>query len=211
MRVLVIGASQGTGAICVKEALSRGHDVTAFARSPDKLQIENAKLTKYKGDFHQKASVENAVKNHDVVIITASSTSMKGFKEQPKYFSLGTEYVIEAMKKHHVQRLIVLSALGVGDSRNLMPFFVQKIMIDFLLKAPFSDHEVQEEQVRKSGLDWVIARPGRLTNGAAKKQYKKTSALEKVPMAISRADVADFLVEAVTNRSWDKTAVQLGG
>lgn len=210
MKILIIGASQGTGALAVKEALSRGHEVTAFARSPQKLGLDHPKLRKQVGDFHQKASVADAVKGHDAVVVTASATSMKAFKTNPQYFSAGTAHVIEAMRTHGVRRLVVLSALGAGDSRSLLPFFLRPIILT-LLKIPFTDHGVQEEQTKASGLDWVIARPGRLTDGAARKQYVKKAALEKVPSAISRADVADFLIEAATTDAWIKKAVQIGG
>jgi uncharacterized protein YbjT (DUF2867 family) len=211
MRLLVIGASQGTGALAVKTALERGHEVTAFARSPHKLQLEQPKLKKLAGDFHQQASVEAAVRGHDAVIITASSTSLKGFKENPSYFSQGTRYAIDAMKLHGVKRLVVLSALGTGDSRKLVNFFVDKLFVSFLLKAPFEDHARQEQLVQGSGLEWVIARPGRLTDGPARRRYVKQVALERVPSSISRADVADFLVTAVEVDSWVGKAVQIGG
>ena len=211
MRILVIGASQGTGALAVKEALARGHDVTAFARSPEKLNIDHPKLRKFQGDFHQQHSVANAVKDHDAVIVTASATSMKAFKDNPNYFSQGTGYIIDAMKQAGVRRLVVLSALGVGESRSLMPFLVQKILMGMLLKLPFADHERQERQVQGSGLSWVIARPGRLTNGPATQRYQKNAAIEKISRVISRADVADFLVEAATTDTWINKAVQIGG
>src|SRR4051812_24362224 len=106
MKILVLGASQGTGALVVKAALDRGHDVTAFARTPDKLKLEHPKLTRVAGNFHDKASVEGAVRGHDAVIITASSTSLKGFKETPDYFSRGTGYAIDAMKANGIKRLV---------------------------------------------------------------------------------------------------------
>jgi uncharacterized protein YbjT (DUF2867 family) len=211
MRILIIGASQGTGALAVQAALARGHEVTAFARSPDKLGVEHAKLTRLKGDFHQKASVDAAVAGHDAVIVTASATSLKAFKENPSYFSQGTGLVIEAMKSAGVRRLVVLSALGVGESRQLAGFLVKKLVIGFILKVPFEDHERQEKMTMESGLDWVIARPGRLTNGPARKAYVKKTAIEPVPGSISRADVADFLVEAAETDAWVGKAVQIGG
>ena len=211
MNILVIGASQGTGALVVKEALARGHEVSALARSPHKLQIEHPKLKKMQGDFHQRQSVMDTVKGHDAVIVTASSTTLKGFREKPNYFSQGTGLVIEAMKASGVRRLAILSAYGVGDSRKLVNFLVDKLLISWILKLPFEDHEREEQLVRASGLDWVIARPGRLTNGPGRKQYQKKAALEKVPFSIARADVADFLVEAVTTDTWLHQAVQLGG
>ncbi len=211
MRILVIGASQGTGALAVEAALSQGHEVTAFARSPQKLTIENRKLRKLTGDFHVKASVDAAVAGHDAVIVTASSTSIKGFKENPHYFSSGTTFVVDAMKRHGVRRIVVLSALGTGETRRLLPAPVRFLVVDRLLKYPFADHVRQEELTRASGLEWVIVRPGRLTNGPARLAYKKTGKIEKVPAAISRADVADFLVEAATTSTWVGQGVQIGG
>jgi uncharacterized protein YbjT (DUF2867 family) len=211
MKISILGASQGTGAEAVKVALSRGHDVTAFARSPEKLTLDHPKLTRQKGDFHRRDSVDAAVRGQDAVIITASSTSLKGFKENPNYFSQGTAYAIEAMKAHGVRRLVVLSALGTGDSRKLMNFLVDKLVVSLLLKAPFEDHERQEKLVRDSGLDWVIARPSRLTNGKGRKKYIAKAEIAPVPSSIARADVADFLVTATEVDTWLQKAVQLGG
>ncbi len=211
MNILVIGASQGTGALAVRAALDKSHRVTAFARSPQKLNLDHPQLQKTVGDFHQAASVEAAVPGHDAVIVTASATSLGAFKANPRYFSQGTAYVIDAMKKSGVKRLVVLSALGTGDSRSLLNPILRALMVGFLLKVPFQDHERQEEQVRASGLDWVIARPGRLTNGAARRLYVKKTAVESVPSSISRADVADFLVEACEVPTWVGHAVQIGG
>lgn len=68
------------------------------------------------GDFHNAVSVRAAVPGHDAVIICVSSTSLKGFKEKPDYFSSGTKCCIDAMKEYGVKRLVVLSTHGVGDS-----------------------------------------------------------------------------------------------
>jgi uncharacterized protein YbjT (DUF2867 family) len=211
MNILVIGASQGTGALAVRAALDRGHRVTAFARSPHKLVLDHPELQRVAGDFHQAASIEAVVPGHDAVIVTASATSLSAFKQNPRYFSQGTGYVIDAMKKAGTSRLVVLSALGVGDSLPLLNPIVRALAVHWLLKVAFQDHERQEAQVRASALDWVIARPGRLTNGPARKAYVKKTAIESVPASISRADVADFLVNACEGPAWVGHAVQLGG
>ncbi|HXX66456.1 MAG TPA: SDR family oxidoreductase [Polyangiaceae bacterium] len=211
MKIVILGASKGTGAEAARIAVERGHDVTAFARSPDRLALVHPKLTRLKGDFHQRDSVDGAVLGQDAVIITASATGLRGFKANPNYFSQGTGYAIDAMKAHGVRRLVVLSALGVGESRKLANFLMDRLVISFILKAPYEDHERQEKLVRESGLDWVIARPSRLTSGPARKRYVTKTEIEPVPLSISRADVADFLVTAAEVDTWVRQAVQIGG
>lgn len=211
MKILVLGASQGTGALVVKAALDRGHQVTAFARSPQKLKLEHANLTRLVGDFHDAASVRDAVAGRDAVVVTASVSKLGDFKKQPNYFSLGTGHAIEAMKAHGVRKLVVLSALGTGETRSLLPLPLRWLVVDFFLKAPFADHERQEKLVFASGLDFVIARPSGLTNRAAKGKYLTTIENKWVPTQIARADVADFLVKACEQAKWDGHAVQIGG
>jgi uncharacterized protein YbjT (DUF2867 family) len=211
MKILVIGASQGTGALCVKAALAKGHSVTAFSRTPSKLDVTHPALTKVAGDFHDAAAVLRGVAGHDAVIICASPTSLSGIKETPDYFSRGTKYCIDAMKEHGVKRLVVLTAHGVGESKPAASWFQRTFLIERLLKRFFRDHDVQERMTQESGLDFVIARPTRLTNGKAKGQYVRTAELISVPGSISRADVADFMVEACESSTWVGKGVQLGG
>ncbi len=210
MNILVVGASQGTGALCVKSALARGHSVSAFSRTPAKLDLTHAALTKIAGDFHDAASVRRAVGGHDAVIICAG-TKLSVIKDKPDYLSRGTKCCIEAMKEHGVKRLVVLTAFGVGDSEPAAGWFVKTLLVDGLLKGIYRDHDVQERMTRESGLDFVITRPSRLTNGGAKGKYVRTAELIRVPSSISRADVADFMVEACESPTWVGKAVQLGG
>ena len=211
MKILVLGASQGTGALCVKSALAKGHSVTAFSRTPAKLDIAHPALTKVAGDFHDAASVRASVAGHDAVIICVSPTSLGAIKEKPDYFSRGTKYCIDAMKELGVKRLVVLSAHGVAESRPEASWFQRTFLIGGLIKGFFRDHEVQERLTQESGLDFVIARPMRLTNGQAKGKYIRATGPMEVPATISRADLADFLVEACESTTFVGKRVQLGG
>jgi putative NADH-flavin reductase len=211
MKILVVGASRGTGALCVKSALAKGHAVSAFSRTPAKLDVVHPALTKVAGDFHDAASVRGAVAGHDAVIICASPGSLGAIKETPDYFSRGTKHCIDAMKGLGVRRLVVLSAHGAGDSKVAASWFQRTFLIERLLKGFYRDHDVQERLTRESGLDFVIARPTRLTNGKAKGTYVRTTELVRVPASISRADIADFLVEACEATTWLGKGVQLGG
>jgi uncharacterized protein YbjT (DUF2867 family) len=211
MKILVLGASQGTGALCVTSALAKGHSVSAFSRTPGKLDVTHPALAKIAGDFHDEASVRRAVAGHGAVIICASPTSLGAIKEQPDYFSRGTKYCVDAMKLHGVKRLVILSAYGAGASRAAASWLQRTFLIEGFLKGVFRDHDVQEHLAQESGLDFVIARPTRLTNGRAKGTYVRTAELVRVPASISRADLADFLVEACESTTLVGQAVQLGG
>jgi putative NADH-flavin reductase len=212
MKILVLGASRGTGALCVTSALAKGHSVTAFSRTPGKLDVKHPALTKVTGDFHDAASVRNAVAGHDAVIICASPNSLGTIKEIPDYFSRGTKYCIDAMKQHGVRRLVILSAHGVAESKPEASWFQRTLLIGGLLKGFFRDHEVQERLTQESGLDFVIARPMRLTNGKAKGKYvRRTTESIRVPSTISRADLADFMIEACESTTFLGKRVQLGG
>ena len=111
------------------------------------------------------------MKSHDAVIICASLTILKGFKEKPDYFSNGTRFCIDAMKEYGVKRLVILSAHGVGNSYHAASWFQRTFMICMLIKYPYLDHDVQEQMVRESGLDFVIAHPTRLTDSKATDKY----------------------------------------
>jgi uncharacterized protein YbjT (DUF2867 family) len=211
LRILVVGGSQGTGALAVKRALDSGHTVTAFARSPDKLGFDHPNLRKHPGDFHRADSVRGAMTGQDAVIVTASVNSLKAFRDNPTFFSSGTRNVLDAMKVTGTKRIVILSAIGAGESKKLLPWLLRKLVAERLLRVPMDDHAVQEQLVEQSGLEFVIVRPPRLTNGRARGKYVKTAALEKVPGSMSRADVADFLVESCEDSTWVGKAVQVGG
>ena len=115
------------------------------------------------------------------------------------------------MKENGVKRLVVLSANGVGDSYAAASWFQRTFLIARLLKYPYRDHEVQERLTRESGLEFVIARPTRLTNGKANGRYTRSAAPVSVPSSISRADVAAFLVESCASQAFVGKAVELGG
>lgn len=213
MKVLVVGTSKGTGAACVASALARGHEVVAFARSPAKLAITNEKLSKVAGDFHDAKSVEAAISSGcNAVIVTAGAAALSEMKKKPDYFSRGTKACIDAMKKHGPKRLVVLSAFGAGDSRAGAGWLMRVVLIDGFLKRIYADHDVEEQLVRASGLEWTLARPTRLTDGPARGSYaRSTTPTGKVPSSISRADVADFLVECCTTPEAIGQAISLGG
>ena len=198
MKLLVIGASGGIGLEVVKQALSRGHEVRAFARSADSIRLSNARLDKRNGSALKVSDIASAMTGVDAVILTLGVRAGPGMVLGPiDLFSRATQIVIDAMKKERVKRLICVTGFGAGDSRSkLGP--LQAMFFQLLLGRAYEDKDVQEVMVRKSGLDWIIVRPVVLTNGPKTCRYKVLdNPKDWKSGTISRADVADFLVKQV--------------
>jgi putative NADH-flavin reductase len=94
LRVLVIGATGGTGRQLVQQALEQGHQVTAFVRNPARLQMEHENLQIVKGDVLDYASVESAMRGQSAVLSALGHTR---FFYPNKIQSNGMRNILRAM------------------------------------------------------------------------------------------------------------------
>ena len=194
MDIAVFGATGGTGHQVVEQALAAEHTVRALVRTPSKLGIAHDNLIVIAGNVLDTAKVTETIQGVDAVVCSLGSSS-----DNPKdIVSQGTQNIVNAMLHAHVPRLIVISSLGVGDSKKQIPFTFKLIASTFL-RGVMADKERQEAIVKGSDLDWTIVRPGGLTDGPKTGGY--TFGLDPKIKAnqISRADVADFILKQLTD------------
>ena len=205
MKVIVFGATGSVGRLAVERLLADGHEVTAFARRPEALEITNPKLKRLTGNVMILEEVCNAVAGQDAVVVTLGAGSSRTSVVRSK----GTEHIVEAMQHHRVDRLICQSTLGTGDSWSNLNFFWKRIMFGLLLRPVFLDHERQEQLVRESELDWTIVRPSAFTDGPADGNYKVDipTGERRLRLKISRADVAGFLTKCLRDTTFRHRAV----
>lgn len=201
MKLLIFGATGGTGRHLIQQALRQGHEVTAFVRDPSKLNIPQLKVLQ--GDVMDYASVEQAVSGHDAVLSALGAPANKTGTIR----SAGTLHIIRAMEKIGVRRFICQTSLGYGDSKEVLnrtPFYFKYLIVPFLLKKGFADHALQEEHIRKSRLDWVIVRPSNLTDSDFTGKYRHgfPATDDKIKVIISRADVADFMLKQLSDNTY---------
>ena len=158
---------------------------------------------KASGDARDRDTIRSAVKDIDVVIRTLGvDFSPRLIFAGTTLFSESTRSLVDGMKAAGVKRLITVTGLGAGDSRGHGGLGYDWIAFPLLLKRVYDDKDVQEWIVRSSGLDWTIVRPGLLTNRPATGRYRILTASKDWQFGmISRADVADFLVRQVDDRS----------
>jgi putative NADH-flavin reductase len=205
MQILVIGATGGTGREIVKQALERGHDVVALARNPSKITTKHERLRVVQGDVMDRASIEAAVQGCNAVLCALGHKRWLG---PSNIVSEGTRNIVRAMEKHGVKRLVVESALGVGDSIGRLGLYYTLFTIPFILPFYWYDKERQERVVRASSLDWIIVRPGQLTNGRRRGTYKHGPRVGNYlwSVSISRADAADFMLNQLAETPYLRQA-----
>ena len=216
-KILVVGATGGTGRATIDALVRQGHRVTAFSRHAESLEIDSDRVTLLNGDATKPEDVERAVAGHDAVIITLGITEnpvrvrLFGAAKTPNDVrSVGTRNVIAAMRKHGVRRLVVQSSYGVGETRGSLRW-VERLFFGLLLKPQIADTEVQEIEVRESGVDWVLAQPVHLTDDESDAMPFASADGQVREWKISRKDVGRFLALAVQVPEYLGQSVALSG
>jgi putative NADH-flavin reductase len=199
MNVLIFGANGKTGKLVVEKALAVGHTVTAFLRTA--AEIPNVRVVT--GDASDPASVRTAVAGQQTVIDTiGGKTPWKSTTLE----RVAASNIIAAMQAESARRLIVVSMMGLGSSRPQAPFWYRSLLMTTFLHGSTADKTAMETAVTASDLDYTIVRPPILTEDAA-----TGSILAPTPPAkahkITRADLAQFLVDQITSTQYLKQDV----
>lgn len=204
-RVLVLGATGETGRHVVAQAVEQGYEVTVLVRNPDRLTGQRERLRVMTGDVSSDGpELTQAIRGQHAVI----SALGVGQSLKPRgLISRSVPRILQAMDSEGVRRLIFTSAFGVGETWRDTPFF-PRLMIRFLLRDIYVDKEAGEEAIRRSGLDWTLVHPTRLTDRPRAGQHRVGERLDLRGMpAIARADLADFLVTQVADTSYLRRGV----
>lgn len=119
-----------------------------------------------------------------------------------RLFSDATRTLIPAMQDKAVRQLICVTGFGAGDSRRSIGC-LQRVPFRIFLGRVYDDKDVQEHLIRESDLDWVVVRPGVLTNGRRTGRYRVLDDPKSWRNGlISRADVADFIVQQIDDDAY---------
>jgi len=204
MKLIIFGATGKIGQEIVKQALAQGDEITAFVRDPSKVTLEHGDLKIMKGDIFDITAVTQAVQGQDAVICSLGSSELG----KTTVRSEGTANITKAMKENHVNRLVVVSAMGVGESWSTLSF-VNKLFFATLLRSARQDHEEQEAVVKESDLSWTIFRPSGLTDTPQTGSYDIGENIQANTSKISRADVAHAIIKEVNDNKHVHKAVTI--
>ena len=190
MRLLIIGATGGTGLQVTSQAVEAGHRVTTFVPSPQKLGSLRQRVVVREGDPRSVADLRAMLPGHDAVISALGPPGVG----PTTILRTAADSTVAAMQAAGVRRLLVVSAAVLFDDLG----FAGRILRRTLLRNVGDDSIEMERIVIASALDWTIARPPRLTNGPLTRRYDVDNG--HLPgrggafASISRADVADFVL-----------------
>ena len=116
----------------------------------------------------------------------------------------GTRNVVDGMSRHAVERVVVLSAAGVGESWGQVSLLA-RVLFGTLLRNILADHTAQEALVRASALDWTLVRAAILHDGPASSRVTATNTGKMG--RIARADLAAFLVQEARDGAYRRQAI----
>jgi putative NADH-flavin reductase len=215
MNIAIFGASGATGTLLTQRCLAAGYKVTALLRTPEKFPLCD-KVHVIQGSPFDLSSVNKTIEGAVVVLSALGANSIK--KED--VLERAVPQIIAAMQQtathtNPVRRIIVLGSAGaLPTSLDKQPawrrWIVQNIVYKTFLKWPIASQISQWNNLCHSGLDWTMVMPPMLTNAPAHGTYRiDGDALPRNGSRVSRADVADFMMQQINNSKWIRKGVYI--
>lgn len=202
MKLLILGAAGKTGSALVDQAITRGHDVTAFVHTADEYLRTDVRVVA--GDARDQHSIFTAVHGQNAVIDALGGHIP--FLDSTLETDTARN-VIAAMTEAAVRRLLVISTLGEGDSARNVHDFYKHFIMPTLLRGVMKDKASMEATVEHSQLDWTIVRPAGLRDGDPKGIRIVSPETDEKVRFITRADLATFLLDQLESTDYLHQAV----
>jgi putative NADH-flavin reductase len=205
--IVVLGAAGRTGHLIVEEALRAGHRVTAAVRTPEKFPAttttDGLKITH--ADVRDSNSLYDAIRGHDTVVSAVGPAGRKAHK----LYSDAAHATTTAMRSAGASRYLAITSVGVRHDDPQFSWWYRSL-IRPLGRDLYTDMSLMEDIVRATDLDWTFVRPTYLQDREPTGTYRVTD--NHTPAngwKITRADVAKFMVEEISQHRWSRRAPSL--
>lgn len=206
MKVLIFGGTGESGILTVQRTLAAGHDVTVYARSPEKLVIRDHRLRIVEGELNDVPAIHKSMQGQDAVISLLGPTGIG--VGMP--YSEGMQTIVEAMQSAGVRRLIATATPAAADpnDRFKLSFWLAVRVIELIGGTTYPDLAALGRVVRESQLDWTLVRLPWLTSKPEERPavagYLGDGKIRL--FFLSRDKLADFLVRQLTDTQWVRKA-----
>jgi putative NADH-flavin reductase len=198
MKLLVLGATGSTGLEIVRQAIERGHFVTAFVRSPERLNPFRDRITIKQGNLLDTAELRPVIKGQDAVL-SAFGPRVPISKADANLLQQFALALTNAMLRAGVKRVVAESMAFLFKNSIIPPAY---LLGKLFFPGIVADAAAMEDEFEKSGLDWTLVRPPKLAPRPYTGKYRmREGHLPPFGFSISYADVADFMIKAAENGS----------
>jgi len=179
------------GRLVVKQALARGHKVTAFVRhDPGNIALDGATVAC--GNVLDTQALSNALAGQDAVVYAIGVKSTG----PTTLFSQSTRLLLSAMEQQGVKRLVCITGVGAGETKGHGGFIYDHLIFPLFTKNRYADKERQEQMIRQSNADWTIVRPAPFSDAKPRRDFQVVSEVGNVVLRkVSRAEVASFVLD----------------
>ncbi|MEV6639449.1 NAD(P)H-binding protein [Amycolatopsis sp. NPDC051371] len=205
MRVLILGASGGTGRLLVNLALDRGLEVTGAARNLDTLRARHPGLPLHPVDVRDQQALRTVTAGHDAAISVIGGRA----RTPGGIYSEGGRAIVQALEDEGVRRFVCVSSGGVASRDPGLPLWY-RLAIPLFMRDLYDDMRRMEDIVRDSALEWTIVRASYLVDKPARREFRVENGRNpRGGWKISRSDLAAFLLDQVGSSRWLKSTPTL--
>jgi len=205
MEVLLIGANKGLGYQVLKELLSKKITVNCLIRRKGLINFESKYLNIFYGDATNLSDLKKSIGNSECIISTINVQRKNIFpwsrltNSKTTISDFAKNSIIASEDK--INRIITISAWGVGESMEEIPKLF-KFLIKFSnLKYPYIDHDIHEKVIENSNLNWTIIRPTALTNETKYHDIEEFKGKRKInKITIGRKSLAKYVVKIIDDK-----------
>jgi putative NADH-flavin reductase len=200
MKLAIFGGTGRTGLLLVRQALEKGYEVSALARVPSKLGIQNDRLTIIPGDVTNGKAVAHTLTGTDAVLSVLGPAG----NAPTLTVSRGMEHIVADMQMQGIRRLIVTAGAGVSDSLDAPGLFNHgmSFLLRLMAKNVLADMSKMVNEVRASNLDWTVVRLPMLTDEPYTGQVRAGYVGKGTGPRIGRADIANFMLEQILDTTY---------
>jgi putative NADH-flavin reductase len=187
MRLFILGATGGIGQHLLRIGLERGHELTAYVRSPHKISRPRERLAVVQGDLFDAGAMARSLAGHDAILSAFGPSTIRTTTLRREF----GRALASAMREGGVRRVQLVSAAFLFRKVGMLGAILKPTLFRYM--AP--DMADMERETMKDDLEWTVLRPPRLTDGPPTRSYRVADGeLPASGYVISRADVADFMI-----------------
>jgi putative NADH-flavin reductase len=198
MKLMILGATGGTGLELIRRSLAHGHSVTAFVRAPDRLEEFRGRITIRQGNLLDQNALAKALRGQDAVL-SGFGPRVPIAKTDAHLLEEFATVLTGAMRDANLRRAIIISTAFLFKDSIIPPTY---LIGKLLFPTVVTDSAALEGIFKKSDLDWTIVRPAQLTDTPFTGRYRvRLGHLPRMGFKIGRPNVAEYFVQAASDNA----------